>query len=81
MFDSAPEEKLLWTRINPRELSYTKMIHLENLADVFRVYMTRFFFFIINLLGRAFKVMKNGVYFIIIAFLVAELFKILIYAN
>ena len=26
----------------------------------------------INLLGRAFKVMKNGIYFIVIAFLVAE---------
>ena len=25
--------------------------------------------------------MKNGVYFIVIAFLVAELFKILVYAN
>ena len=30
---------------------------------------------------RAFKMMKNGVYFIVIALLVAELFKILIYAN
>ena len=30
---------------------------------------------------RSFKVVKNGVYFIVIAFLVAELFKILIYAN
>ena len=35
----------------------------------------------INLSGRAFKVMKNGVRFIVIAFLVAELFKILINAN
>ena len=35
--DSAPEENLLWTSINPRELSYTKMwkmIHLENFADI-----------------------------------------------
>ena len=35
----------------------------------------------IGLFERAFKVMKNGVYFIVIALLVAELFKILIYAN
>ena len=44
-----------------------------------KVYMTRNF--LINVLGRAFKVMKNGVSFIVIAFSVAELFKILIYAN
>ena len=31
---------------------------------------------IISLLGKAFEIMKNGVYFIVIAFLVAELFKI-----
>ena len=35
----------------------------------------------IFLFERAFKVMKNGVYFIVIALLVAELFMILIYAN
>ena len=37
----------------------------------------------ISLLGRAFKMMKNGIYFILIVFLflVVELFKILIYAN
>ena len=34
-----------------------------------------------SLFERAFKMMKNGVYFIVIALLVAELFKILIYAN
>ena len=44
-----------------------------------KVHMTRNFF--IDLLGRTFKVMKNGVYFIVIAFLVAELFKVFIYAN
>ena len=38
--------------------------------------MTRNFF--IKLLGRAFEVMKNGVYFILIAFLVAGLFKIVL---
>ena len=45
----------------------------------FKVYMTQFFF--ITLFKRAFKMMKNGLYFIVIALLVAELFKILIYAN
>ena len=30
---------------------------------------------------RAFKVMKNGIYFIVIAFFVAKLFKGLVYAN
>ena len=37
--------------------------------------------FFIIVFERAFKVMKSGVYFIVIALLVAELFKILIYAN
>ena len=40
LFGSAPKEKLLWTSINPRELSYTKMskmIHLENFADMFNL--------------------------------------------
>ena len=37
--------------------------------------------FFIILFERAFKMMKNGVYFIVIALLVAECFKILIYAN
>ena len=37
--------------------------------------------FYICLFERAFKMMKNGVYVIVIALLVAELFKILIYAN
>ena len=34
--------------------------------------------FFISLFERAFKVMKNGLYFIVIALLVAELFAILI---
>ena len=34
-----------------------------------------------SLFERAFKMMKNGVYFIVIAILVAELFKILVYVN
>ena len=37
--------------------------------------------FFIVLFERASKVLKSGVYFIVIALLVAELFKILIYAN
>ena len=45
----------------------------------FKVHMTRNIF--ISLFKRAFKMMKNGVYFIVMALLVAELFKILVYAN
>ena len=45
----------------------------------FKVCVNLFFF--IKLFQRAFKVMKNGIYFIVMALLVAELFKILIYAN
>ena len=37
--------------------------------------------FFINLLGRAFREMENGIYFIVIAVLVAKLFKIMVYAN
>ena len=37
--------------------------------------------YFIDLFGRAFEMMKNGVYFIVIAPLVAELFKILVCAN
>ena len=37
--------------------------------------------FFIILFETAFKMMKNGVYFIVIALSVAELFKIWIYAN
>ena len=37
--------------------------------------------FFISLFERAFKMMKNSVNFIVIALLVARLFKILIYAN
>ena len=35
----------------------------------------------ISLFERAFKGMKNGVYFFVIALLVVELFKILVYVN
>ena len=48
------------------------------LAFCFKVHMTRNF---VSLFERAFKMMKNGVYFIVIALLVAELFMILVYAN
>ena len=47
-------------------------------ADLLSVYDMKFF---ISLFQRAFKMMKNGVYFIVIAVLVAVLFKILVYAN
>ena len=44
-----------------------------------KVPMKRNFFII--LVEGTFKMIKNGVYFIVLALLVAELFKILIYAN
>ena len=44
----------------------------------YSAYDTKFF---ISLFERSFKMMKNSVYFIVIALLVAELFKILVYAN
>ena len=37
--------------------------------------------FLVILSKRAFKMMKIGVYFIVIALLLADLFKILMYAN
>jgi len=37
--------------------------------------------FFISMLGRAFKITRNGVYFVFIALSVPELLKILIYAN
>ena len=56
------------------------MVRCDSLFSFYlKVHMTRNFF--ISLFERAFKVMKNGVYFIVIALLVAELFKILVYAN
>ena len=51
---------------------------LDHFAGALSAYEAKFF---ISLFERAFKVMKNGFYFIVIALLVAELFKILIYAN
>ena len=42
----------------------------------FRVYLTKNYF--INLFERAFEVMKNGVYFIVIALLVVELLAVFI---
>ena len=41
--------------------------------------MTQSYF--IDLFERVFEMMKNGVYFIVIALLVAELFKTLVCAN
>ena len=51
----------------------------EGCCISFKVPMKRIFFII--LFERAFKMIKNSVHFIVIALLVAELFKILIYAN
>ena len=47
--------------------------------EVVEVATTGIFF--IFLFERAFKMMENGVYFIVITLLVAELYYILIYAN
>ena len=54
------------------------MIRQKN-RSLFKVPMKRIFFII--LFERAFKMIKNGVYFIVIALLVAELFKVLMYGN
>ena len=56
-----------------------ELIKVTCSASNIKVPMKPNFFFI--LFQRAFKVMKNGVYFIVITLLVAELFKILTYAN
>jgi len=37
--------------------------------------------FFASLSEGAFGVMKSGVYFVVIAFFVAKLFKVLVYAN
>ena len=58
-------------------LNLAPLMFLWNEEEV-SAYETKFF---ISLFERAFKVMKNGVYFIVIALLVAELLKILVYAN
>ena len=63
---------MLTDRVFKNETGYLALEHIK-------VHMTRIFF--ISSPGRAFKVMKNGVYFIVIAFLFAELFKTLVYAN
>jgi len=51
---------------------------LDHFPGALSAYEAKFF---ISLFERAFKVMKNGFYFIVIALLVAELFKILTSAN
>ena len=55
------------------------MINMNLSTNGIKVPMKRNFFII--LFDRAFKITKNGIYFIVIAPLVAKLFKILIYAN
>ena len=59
-------------------------MHIKNFG-IFGIYRVQTvpmkgIFFII-LFESAFKMIKNGVYFIVIALLVAELFKILIHTN
>ena len=56
---------------NHSNQSNSTMDQSEFLAITFKVHMTRNFL----LFEKAFKMMKNGVYFIVIALLVAELFK------
>ena len=51
----------------------------SNIKGDLKVYVTQNFF--ISLVERTCKMMKNGIYFIVMALLVAELFKILLYAN
>jgi len=51
---------------------------LDHFPGALSAYEAKFF---ISLFERAFKVMKNGFCFVVIALLVAELFKILTSAN
>ena len=55
-----------------------KKLYLQFSVEIFTV--DNIFFFT-RLFERALKVMKNGIYFIVIAVFVAELFKVLVYAN
>ena len=70
------ERNLYYTNTN----QLTHYFGQEPVMDFFpqSAYETKF---LIILFERAFKMMKSGVYFTVIALLVAELFKILIYAN
>ena len=63
------------SEIKEIEHVFHKITHCLTLKSAFEAK------FIISLFERAFKMTKNGVYFILIALLVAALFKILIYAN
>ena len=67
------------SRNSKREFSHSLSTRDFLIEGLLKVHMKRIFF--ISLFERAFKMMKNGVHFIRIALLVAELFKILIYAN
>ena len=59
-------------------MSYKTAYFSQTCFPRFSAYET---IFSIILFESAFKMMKNGVYLIVIEFLVAELFKILTYAN
>ena len=62
--------------------SNSLIIHEEKtkvITPLIKVHLTRNFFY--SLFEKAFKIMKNSIYFSMIALLVAELFKILDYAN
>ena len=58
------------------QLAYITMM---NKITNIKVYMTQIFF--ISIFKRSFKMTKNGIYFLVIELLIAELFKILIDAN
>ena len=83
---STPEKPLLLCRCHilafvvtlaaARWIKFKRGFWLD--AVLIRAYDTKFF---ISLFERVFKMMKNGVYFIVIALLAVELFKILVYAN
>ena len=62
---SRPQETLLYLLVKSKWFNSVKLSQ-SGLIIVFE---------------KAFKMMKNGVYFNVIAILAAELFKILIYAN
>ena len=65
-------------KLQPLLCSFQVIVNAKYIKVIKSAYDTKFF---ISLFERAFKMMKNGVYFIVIALLVAELFKILVYAN
>ena len=75
--------KILGAQLNPFRRQRRNQYKVKTLlhSNQCKVPTKQGIFFLIILFERVFKLMKNGVYFIVIALLVAKLFKILIYAN